>query len=66
MFEAFILVCSVYNFMDCRTLKDLQGPYIEIEQCHVRLEEMKIDIESKLPFAVINQKCTDEFFKMST
>ena len=36
MFEAFIMVCSVYNFMDCRTFKDLNGPYVEMDKCEVR------------------------------
>ena len=54
MFEAFIMVCSVYNFMDCRTFKDLNGPYVEMEKCEVRIEEMKFDIiNNKLPFVVI-------------
>ena len=62
MFEAFIMVCSVYNFMDCRTFKDLNGPYVEMEKCEVRIEEMKFDIiNNKLPFVVIKQKCTDQF-----
>ena len=43
MFEAFIMVCSVYNFMDCRTFKDLNGPYVEMEKCVVRIEEMKLE-----------------------
>ena len=62
MFEAFIMVCSVYNFMDCRTFKDLNGPYVEMEKCEVRIEEMKFDIiNNKLPFVVIKLKCTDQF-----
>ena len=62
MFEAFILVCSVYNFSDCRTFKDLNGPYVEMEKCEVRIEEMKFDIiNHRLPFVVIKQACTDQF-----
>ena len=61
MFEAFIMVCSVYNFMDCRTFKDLNGPYVEMEKCEVRIEEMKFDIiNNKLPFVVIKQKCMSQ------
>jgi len=66
MFEAFILVCSVYNFSDCRTLKDLRGPYQEISQCHERIEQMRHDAENTLPFVVINSKCTDQFLKTIT
>ena len=61
MFEAFILVCSVYNYTDCRTLKDLNGPYIKIEECHKRIKQMKFDAENELPFVVINHMCTDQF-----
>ena len=62
MFEAFIFVCSVYNFNDCRTFKDLTGPHEKMESCEVRIEEMKFDIvDNNLPFVVLKQKCTDQF-----
>ena len=44
MFKAMIIVCLMGNPNACKTIEDLLGPYEEMEECKLRLEEMRIDL----------------------
>mgnify|MGYP007043423719 CR=1 FL=1 len=46
MFETVLLVCLLSNSTLCFEAHDTRGPYITIQECIVRAEEMRLRINS--------------------
>lgn len=46
MFETVLLVCLLSNPTFCFEAYDMRGPYMTIQECVVRAEEMRLSINS--------------------
>lgn len=40
MFQAFVLLCSIYNPYNCVTMQDTTGPHKDYNSCYNRITEM--------------------------
>lgn len=46
MFEAMVLVCLTISSNSCFEAVDTRGPYKELKECMVRIDEMKRDLHT--------------------
>lgn len=63
MFKAFALVCVMLtpDNEQCMIFEDKWGPYITIENCNIRSDQMRVEIYQELstlyPVTVIDTEC---------
>lgn len=49
MFQAMVLVCLIGNFNSCFAAIDDRGPYEDLTECFLRVDEMRRDITRSIP-----------------
>ena len=59
MFEAWIIVCVMYQQNACFPAHDTRGPYATHDECYERTVEMSADVMTDIPLHVpVAWKCT--------
>jgi hypothetical protein len=59
MFEAWVMVCVMYQTGACFPAQDTRGPYKTHDECYERTVEMSADIIENIPLHVpVSWKCT--------
>ena len=52
MFEAWVLVCVMYQAGQCFPVEDTRGPYQTHQECEARTTEMTKDIIEGIPYHI--------------
>ena len=53
MYTAMVLVCLMGNLNSCFAAVDDRGPYEDLTECFLRIDEMRKDIDQTIPNHIV-------------